>query len=165
MHAVVSKDGMIARNSHESTTTWTSAEDLEHFRKKMNESDVVVVGHNTYDVAEVYLSKRNCILVTSRVKRFLRTDNKLLLWNPKGVPPEKILADYKKIAVIGGTRVYTYFLDNDLIDEIYITTEPITFGEGVPLFSHPVDLSARFAWEGARTLNPEGSIRCHYVRS
>jgi len=53
--------------------------------------------------------------------------------------PKKILKNltsrgFKKAVISGGSEIYTAFLKADLIDEIYLTIIPKTFGKGIPLF-------------------------------
>ena len=42
----------------------------------------------------------------------------------------------ESVLVLGGTSVHDYFLYADLIDEIFITIEPLTFNEGIPAFTY-----------------------------
>ena len=37
--------------------------------------------------------------------------------------------------ILGGTRVHDWFLDNDAIDQVNLTVEPVAFGMGLPIFS------------------------------
>jgi len=39
----------------------------------------------------------------------------------------------KSCLLLGGSRVYTEFLRANLVDEIYLTIEPINHGSGIPL--------------------------------
>lgn len=41
---------------------------------------------------------------------------------------------YKAVALLGGTQTYTFFFEHGLIDELYLTIEPVIFGRGLPLF-------------------------------
>jgi dihydrofolate reductase len=54
--------------------------------------------------------------------------------------PAEILASldargYKEAAICGGSSVYSQFLKEGLVDEVYLTVEPVLFGSGVPLAS------------------------------
>ena len=42
----------------------------------------------------------------------------------------------ESVLILGGTSVHDYFLYADLIDEIFITIEPLKFGKGLPAFSY-----------------------------
>jgi len=52
--------------------------------------------------------------------------------------PHEILADLKmkgfdKVAIAGGTQIYSLFLDAGLVTDLYLTVEPVLFGGGTPL--------------------------------
>jgi dihydrofolate reductase len=54
-------------------------------------------------------------------------------------PPAEFLAQIRKrrgkdIFLTGGGELARSFLQDDLIDEIYIGIEPLLIGEGIPLF-------------------------------
>src|SRR3989344_3206281 len=70
----------------------------------------------------------------------------------------------KSDVVLGGTKTYSWFLENDLLDELYLTIEPITFGRGLPLFDTSKALETRFKLESSKQLNERGAVLLHYVR-
>jgi dihydrofolate reductase len=71
--------------------------------------------------------------------------------------------NYKKVCLLGGTQIYSYFLERNLIDEISLTIEPLVFGEGLPLFSCAIE-PHRFALVSTKKLNNKGSLVLHYKR-
>lgn len=80
--------------------------------------------------------------------------------------PQELVAElakdgYEEAAVIGGSNVYDQFLQAALVDELYLTVEPIVFGQGLPLFKTPTRQT--FHLESAEQLNA-GAIALHYVR-
>ncbi|MDO8575841.1 MAG: dihydrofolate reductase family protein [bacterium] len=68
------------------------------------------------------------------------------------------------MAVLGGTQTYTYFLENDLLDEIYLTIEPVVFGRGLNLFESSKGINASFHLESTKQLNDNGSLLLHYAK-
>ncbi|HEY4526429.1 MAG TPA: dihydrofolate reductase family protein [Candidatus Paceibacterota bacterium] len=163
--AAITIDGKTALDANH-FSDWTSPEDKVFMRALLDKSDVVVVGNNTYKTAVEPLSKRNCIVLTSSVAATERKNEKLLLWNPTAVPYSSVLQNTRieKVAVLGGTQTYTYFLENDLLDEIYLTIEPLVFGRGLHLFESQKNLSRRFRLESTKLLNEKGSLLLHYVK-
>jgi dihydrofolate reductase len=159
--AAITLDGKIARHARH-FTNWTSPEDKAVFREHMNGSDVVVAGNNTYKTAEMFLSKRNCIVFTRSVPTAERLRDNLLMLNPEGAAIQEFLGVYRTVALIGGTEVYTYFLERGLIDNLYLTIEPLIFGNGLDLFRLEGETSARFQLESSRQLNDAGSLLLHY---
>ena len=161
--AAVTIDGKIALHSSH-FSDWTSPEDKVFLKEFLDASDCVVVGNNTYKTAEDRLSKRNCIVFTSSVESSERKRDNLLFCNPAVADIVELLREYKTITVLGGTKTYTYFLEKDLLDEIYLTIEPITFGTGLNLFETNLDAKKLFRLESVKQLNDTGSILLHYVR-
>ena len=41
----------------------------------------------------------------------------------------------KNVAILGGPKVYNFFLEHKMLDELYVTIEPYIFSDGVPMFS------------------------------
>ena len=163
--AAVTIDGKIALDAGH-FSDWTSPEDKDFLHKMLDESDVIVVGNNTYKTAIEPLAKRNCIVLTSSVATTERKNDKLLLWNPAGISYSSVLQNtaIETVAILGGTQTYTYFLENDLLDELYITIEPIIFGRGLNLFESTKDVLAKFRLESTERLNEKGSLLLHFVR-
>jgi dihydrofolate reductase len=161
--AAITIDGKIARNQGH-FTDWTSPEDKIFLRGFLNTCDAVVVGNNTYKTAEAPLSKRNCIVFTRDVETIEQVRENLLLCNPSNVPIKGVLEPYRMIALLGGTQTYSYFLQRNLIDELYLTVEPIVFGDGLSLFKCENDTLA-FRFVSVEKLNERGALLLHYQRA
>ena len=159
--AATTMDGKIALG-RDHFSDWTSPEDKAFMRELLGEADVVVVGNNTYKTAKEPLSKRDCIVLTSSVADVQRERDNLLLWNPEGTPHSSILQNYSTVAVLGGAKTYSYFLENNILDELYLTIEPIVFGRGISLFDHSEDIPAHFTLLSMKQLNARGTILLHY---
>ncbi|OGF28796.1 hypothetical protein A2477_04375 [Candidatus Falkowbacteria bacterium RIFOXYC2_FULL_47_12] len=164
MIAAITIDGRIAKDSHQ-LTDWTSVEDKNFLHKKLDASDVVIVGNNTFKTAREPLSKRNCIVFTRAIAGSRQKNENCLYVNPAGVDIIKLLQgkNYRRIAVLGGTQVYSWFLEKNLLDEIYLTVEPIVFGSGLPLFTAGLTRDTQYKLISAKKLNNKGSVLLHYV--
>src|SRR3989338_7004136 len=161
--AAVTIDGKIALYTRH-FSDWTSKEDKDFLHEMLAAVDVIVVGNNTYKTAIEPLSKRNCVVLTTSVETVERKSENLIYANPVSSDYFSILQNYKIVAVLGGTKTYTWFLENDLLDELYLTIEPIIFGRGLPLFESSKDINAQFKLESTKQLNEKGSLLLHYVR-
>lgn len=152
-------DGRISlSNSH--PPDWTSKEDWQFFQKSLSKADAVVVGRNTYEEASDRLDKRNTFVLTSTVKS-TKSLGSVTFVNPAKVNIAKLLDKYRNIAVIGGGPVYRYMLEKRLLDEIYITIEPLVFGRGKTMFSGG---GQTFAAKliSIKKLNAQGTVLLHY---
>ena len=161
--AAITIDGKIALNSSH-FSDWTSPEDKAFMREFLDSAKVVVVGNNTYKTAAEPLSKRNCIVLTSSTATTKRKSDKLLLWNPVRTTFKTVAGIHKTVAILGGTQTYTYFLENDLLDEIYLTIEPLVFGQGLNLFETDKSLETHFRLQSTKKLNKKGSLLLHYIK-
>jgi dihydrofolate reductase len=94
-----------------------------------------------------------------------KKSDKLLYCNPSKTDVKKFIAKlkYKKIAILGGAQTYAYCLKNNLLDELYLTIEPLVFGAGISLFGEE-DLEKKFKLEFIKKLNNKGSVLLKYVK-
>ncbi len=134
--AVVSSDGFIARYPGDPPWAWASPEEQERFRATMAKVTWSVLGRVTSETAPRPQRKR--IVFTSSVKGVAWLTEHHLGFNPAGATFDEATETAKSdglVAVLGGTRVHDYLLAIGRIDEIRLSIEPITFGEGLPLFT------------------------------
>lgn len=140
---------------------WTSREDWEFFQKGLSKADAVVVGRNTYTVARERLQKRNTFVLSSKPKTFTRRGTVTFV-NPKNVNLKELFKEYKTVAIIGGGQVYQTMLDLGLLDEIYLTIEPLIFGRGPQMFVGGTK-NTSLKLQSIKKLNARGTILLHYV--
>ena len=161
----ISIDGKIAAHSRQ-FTSWTSKEDKDFLHKHLDKSDVVVVGSNTYETAKKPLSKRNCLVLTRKVLKATRKREGLVFFNPTKESVDGYLRKmgYKRVAVLGGQQIYTYFLEKNLLDEIYLTVEPVIFGRGLSMFETKGFKIRRWKLVSIKRLNKKGSLVLYYIR-
>jgi dihydrofolate reductase len=138
--AAITVDGRIARDARQ-LTSWTSRADKRLFARTSRAAGVVIMGRSTYETLPAPLPGRLHVVLTSRPARPA----------PPGVeltdaPPARILADlaargYATAVLAGGARTYRTFLDAGLVDELWLTVEPLAIGAGLALFGEaPLDL-------------------------
>ncbi len=134
--AAETKDGFIAKSSGQSSMEWTSAEDKKFFVEKTKEAGVVVMGRKTFDTFGRPLKDRRNIVMS-------RQDIQISGIETTKESPTQLIArleseGVQELAICGGAEIYKLFLEENLVDEVYITQENIEFGEGIPLFSDEV---------------------------
>ena len=163
--AAITIDGKIAKGPKH-MSDWTSPEDKTFMRALLSKCDVVIVGNNTYKTAIKPLSKRNCIVFTGSVSKPVQKSDNLLYINPEKTDIRKLVSKlgYKKIALLGGAQTYSYFLEHKLLDELYLTIEPIAFGGGVSLFANKKVGDFKFKLVSIKKLNHSGSLLLKYGR-
>ncbi|MBI2547883.1 dihydrofolate reductase [Candidatus Woesearchaeota archaeon] len=160
--AAMTLDGKIAQNHHH-FTDWTSKEDKAFFQRKLHSFEVFLVGNNTYKTAQKQLSQRNCMVFTKRVQKLTRIHERLVYCNPSKTNLRHYLQKqgYRKIGVLGGRKVYSYCLQHGLLDQFFITLEPLIFGEGLALFDHPFHMQ-KLRLVKCKRLNAQGTLLLEY---
>ena len=155
-------DGRIAE-SGKSGTDWTSKEDWNFFQRSLKKFDAVVVGHNTFRVAKDHIKRRNAIVLTSKVHK-IKTKGRAVFFNPEKSSLKRFLQskNYKKVAILGGAKVYDFCLRNKMLDELYVTIEPYVFTAGVPMFSGVKFKKYKLLLQSTKKLNKSGTILLHY---
>ncbi|MDE2312153.1 MAG: dihydrofolate reductase [Patescibacteria group bacterium] len=163
--AAITLDGKIALHKHH-MSNWTSKEDKTFLRALLNKSDVIIVGKNTHKTAEKPLSKRNCLVISRSARRLTNKSALLTYVKPIKAEIQKIIRarGYKNIVVLGGAQTYTFCLKNDMLDELYLTIEPLAFGRGISLFEGDKNLNARFNLISTKQLNKAGSLLLYYKK-
>lgn len=140
---------------------WTSKEDWKFFQKGLSKADAVVVGRNTYEVVPERLQKRTTFVLSSKPKTITRHGSVTFV-NPKKVDLKELFKEYKTVAVVGGGQVYQAMLDLGLLDEIYLTIEPVIFGRGPQMFvGGTKNISLKL--QSIKKLNARGALLLRYI--
>ncbi len=160
--AAVTIDGKLARNSAQ-FVGWTSREDKRLFFSTSKRAGVIIMGNNTFKTLSAPLPGRLHIVLTNDLTGKENTPNQVEYTNQ---PPESILADleargYNEAVLGGGSQINSLFLQSGLVDEIFLTIEPLVFGLGVDLFAG-VQFDVRARLLEVEKLNDEGTIHLRY---
>lgn len=139
---------------------WTSKEDWDFLQKNLGRADAVVAGSNTYKAAKARMDKRNTFVLTSQIKT-MKKKGSVTFVNPKFVNLPEIFQEYKNIAIVGGGMAYQTMLDYNLLDEIYVTIEPLIFGRGKEMFTGGKK-NTNLKLISKKVLNKMGTVLLHY---
>jgi len=139
---------------------WTSKEDWNFLQNSLKRFDAVVVGRNTYLAAKANLKKRNTY-VLSRTLSSLKKEGSVTFVNPQKTDLRKLLAAHRNIAVLGAGEVYQYMLDRGMLNELFVTVEPLIFGRGNTMFSGGRK-NRKLMLRAVRRLNKKGTLLLHY---
>lgn len=154
-----SVDGRISLSSKH-PPEWTSKEDWKFFQKSLSRVDAVVVGRNTYESVAERLRKRDTFVLSCRPKTFTRRGTVIFV-NPTKAHLPKLLEGYRNVAVVGGGAVYRFMLESKLLDEIFVTVEPLIFGRGKEMFVGSTR-TTRVRLLSVKRLNRAGTLLLHY---
>ena len=139
--AALTADGFIGRDTTHTSIDWTSDEDKTIFRSMTKEAGVMIMGSRTFATINRGMPGRKIVVYTSRPDELPAFDGV----EATNEAPAELLKrleseGYAQVAVCGGSSVYHQFMKAGLVDELYLTIEPILFGQGVPLFSDTLDV-------------------------
>lgn len=158
----VTINGLVAGENDD--TSWVSGEDWNSFIKIAKGIGNVIIGRRTYEVmfdrGELDNFKDlNVVVVTDRelngLPKFVVTAK-----SPKDALEKLQNKGFEKALVAGGGGLNSSFLEEKLIDEIYIDIEPQILGKGVPLFQ-PNDINQRLKLLEVKKLS-ENTVQLHY---
>lgn len=138
--AAISADGFIAQNTTQ-LADWTSKEDKKVFVELTKRAGVMVMGGTTFrTIGRALPGRRNIVYTRQAIDvEGIETTEEL---------PVELLARLEKeghteVAIIGGRTIYDMFLQAGLVNEVYLTLEPVFFGDGIPLLTTPTRTSLR----------------------
>lgn len=168
--AAQSIDGFITRHE-EPGTAFTSEADKAWFREALSSFDAIVMGRRTYEVSRSMIREhlspaRLRIVLTHKPELF--TDDLVpgqLEFSAK--PPRQLVAELaakgkKHCALLGGSQIYWEYLDQGLVDQFWISLEPLIFGSGTPLVADGA-LDARFQLRSVERMG-ENTVLLRYAR-
>lgn len=139
---------------------WTSKEDWEFLQRSLARMDAVVVGRNTYEAAAARLRKRNTFVLSHHPKAPSKRGTVTFV-NPAKIHLARLLEGYKSVAVLGGGMVYRCMLQKGLLDELFVTVEPLIFGRGKEMFVGGTK-TTRATLLTVKRLNRTGTLLLHY---
>lgn len=143
-----SLDGYITKHDSEGAT-FTSAADQKYFRETLKTFDCCIMGSSTFKASKEMILKS------------VHIDRLRLVWTrtPETYSPyeqpdrlefssdslknilENLQARGKqRCAILGGTSVYTEVFQRYLADELWLTLEPLLFGQGKKLVDSLLDV-------------------------
>ena len=137
LYMAMTVNGFVA--TEEGDTDWVSPEDWDRFKKIAKETGNVIIGRTTYEamIEEKTFPLADCLNVVMTREAPPVEPIKNVIFSDKS--PEEVLEDlakqgFESALLAGGGELNGSFMADGLIDEIYLTVEPIAFGEGVKLF-------------------------------
>src|SRR3990167_3664298 len=165
---VQSLNGKITRGDDTDIYKWTSKEDQKFFFSFLKKHEVIIMGSRTYEAARKNIKlddKRLRIVLTSTPKRY-SSEQELGKIEFTNANPADLLArletdGYKQVLLVGGGKVNAAFFAQNLVDELYLTIEPVLFGKGKAIIAEK-KFNANLKLINLTKLNPKGTLLLHY---
>ena len=167
-----SSDGFIAKYSGDNPFEWTSLEDKKHLDNLIKNHKWQVMGRKTHELNPN--ESRSRIIFSRKYQKIKQIKNSInqYYFNPDINQWDEFENLCKEsVLILGGTSVHDYFLYADLIDEIFITIEPLKFGKGLPAFTYinfrdlvPY-LTERGYCHSEKEINDKGSLLVNFSKT
>ncbi len=133
----ITVNGYIAKDNDD--TSFVSPVEWKSFRKMIKRVGNMIVGRKTYEI----MLRNNEFAGLDKIKVVVVTGNKSFTVSGKShtaaLSPQKALEiicqqGFQEALVAGGGGLNTSFMEEGLVDELYLDIEPIILGKGLPLF-------------------------------
>ena len=169
LYMAVSIDGIAALDSQTGIERYGSPEDHEFFLSGSKACGAVIMGKNTARSCKVS-GVPNFVLTHSPAgakasqAQDARGDGRVYLsGEPREICAELERRGIKKAALLGGPAANLGFLREGLVDEIFLTVEPVTIGRGIHFLNEPLETNWTLA--DTKILNERGTLVLHYVKA
>ena len=165
---VQSVNGRITNGNDGRVYKWTSEEDKKRLRGMTATASLIVMGSSTYDAFKQYLKLSPTtlrIVMTSKPEKY-RDEVVAGQLEFSNQTPEELVETYQKkghkeLLLLGGSKVYSSFLEAKLINELLLTVEPLLFGNGKPLVEGSETTSLKLI--SCKQLNEKGTLLLRYT--
>ncbi len=137
LYMATTPNGFIAKENGDSN--WTSEADQRRYDELSKSAGNVIIGRKTYEALKAQnlfpLPGRYNVVITHQEN--LLTDSENVLITNK--TPQEVLGHlqnkgFETAFVAGGGELNGSFMAAGLLDELYLTIEPLVFGRGLKLF-------------------------------
>ena len=175
MYAAVSIDGIAALDSKTGIERYGSPEDREFFLAGAKSCQAVIMGKNTgsfrvFGVPNFVLTHDPDLLQAhdpagaeaSQAQDSRGVERVYLCGQPQEICAKLEARGIHKAALLGGPATNLQFLRAGLVDEIFLTVEPVTIGRGIHFLNEP--LESRWILADSQVLNERGTIVLHYKK-
>lgn len=166
--AVCSINGKLTNGDDPNIYKWTSKEDQNFFFSLISKSKLIVMGSGTYRAIRAKLkvqSEKLRVVLTSLPGKYSSEQVPRMLEFSSETPEElvsRLEKKYNELLLVGGAKVYSSFMKAGLVDEIYLTIEPIVFENGKNLFADG-DFDVDLKLVSSKKLNKNGTILLKYI--
>lgn len=162
-----SLNGKITNGLDPKIYKWTSPEDSQMFFDLVKKSDAIIMGSKTYESnkSKIKLSPKHPRFVLTKTPDKYLSESVESQLNFTNQSPTEIINSLKDncpiILIVGGGEINSLFLKSKLVNELYLTIEPLLFGDGSNLIAES-DLNINCNLLKVKKLNKKGTLLLIY---
>ena len=130
----ITADGFISRDAGDDSG-WTEKYDKLFFDQTTRGIGTVIIGANSFKLLPEPFEGRRMIVMTSNpnLERFVPNVLEFSSQEPQELLKSLDDEGVSEVAIIGGSQINSSFLQESLIDEVYLIVAPLLFGRGLSL--------------------------------
>lgn len=161
LYMATSIDGFVAKK--DDNTNFVSEIEWNSFRAMMKKVGNIIIGRRTFELMEKGgelpdLDEVTVVVITNN--EFSVSDSRIQVVNSPRQAVDLLRKSFKQALVAGGGKINAVFMEQGLIDEVYLDIEPIALGDGIKLFSGKA-FNRRLKLLGIKHLS-ENELQLHY---
>lgn len=152
----------------ESPNTWASKEDQAFFHSQLAKYNLMVMGGKTYQAAKgiIKLEEGKRRIVMTRDPKKNQKDEVAGRLEFSNESPETLIRrlerlGYRNMLLLGGSMINSLFLKKNLVDELWLTLEPVIFSKGKNLVDRE-DFDVTLTLKKIKKLNKRGTLVLQY---
>jgi dihydrofolate reductase len=160
-------DGKITKWGNPHVKDWSSQKDQEYYKELWNHASLIIMGSSTFNAEYFSPSSNHLLVVLTKnllkykkyaVARQLEFTDK----SPLELTKRYQKKGFKTMVVVGGAHAATSFLNEQLIDELWLTIEPKIFGTGGSIvIEEPLDINLKLI--SCEKGNEQGTLITRYA--
>ncbi len=160
-------DGKVTKWGETHVRLWSSPQDQDYYQRTWDESQLIVMGSNSFNAENFKPSPNHQIIVmTSHPDKYksLEAPGQVEFTNET---PLELTSRFKikgrpQMLIIGGSHIATSFLKEQLVDELWLTLEPKIFGLG-DNFATGAKLDINLRLIHSEKVNDQGTLITKYA--
>lgn len=161
---VMSANGKVTKGNGDAHS-WTSAADWKHFSTLWAEHNVLVMDDITYEKVQPMPDVDHLRMVVTKhpktyAKRAVKGQLEFVNETPAAIVKRLEKQQFTAMLLVG-KEVNAQFLQAGLVDEMYITVEPVLFGNGTQLLDYQ-NIESTLRLVSVKQLNERGTLVVHY---
>lgn len=137
LYMAITPNGFIAKENGDSS--WTSESDQRRYDELSKAAGNIVIGRKTYETLKEQnlfpLPGRLNVVVTSQPETVEESESVSAARSPQQALNYLKAKGFETAFIAGGGQLNGSFMAASLVDEVYLTIEPLIFGRGIELFS------------------------------
>ena len=155
-------DGFITSQDDPLPQHWTSEEDKLHLSKIVLNYPLLVMGERTYRVHQPKNTSKHIVVLSHNTTQKIISEHADI----QNLSPRQFTEKYqsfKKCLLLGGAYTYQEFLKEKLVDEAYVTVEPLFAQSGISFLQKGKKLEDYgLKLREKISLNNKGTELCYY---